>query len=86
MGDSIGYIWPIIALLTAGLFAGFAAGLFGIGGGFVVVPALIATLPLLGGDASELAHVAIGTSLATIIITSLRSGARGSSWVLASGS
>lgn len=73
MGGSIGYVWPIIALLTAGLFAGFAAGLFGIGGGFVVVPALIATLPLLGGDASELAHVAIATSLATIIITSLRS-------------
>jgi len=73
MGGTIGYVWPIIALSTAGLLAGFAAGLFGIGDGFVVVPALIVTLPLLGGDASELAHVAIATSLATIIITLLRS-------------
>lgn len=61
------------ALLGAGLVAGFAAGLFGIGGGFVVVPALFATLPLLGGDALTRPHVAIGTSLATIIFTSVRS-------------
>ena len=56
----------------AGL-AGFAAGLFGIGGGFVVVPALFAVLPLLGAAPEEIAHVAIGTSLATIVVTSLRS-------------
>lgn len=65
---------PIIALmLMAGLAAGFAAGLFGIGGGFVVVPALFVMLPLLGGDMETIAHVAIGTSLATIVMTSLRS-------------
>ena len=63
----------ILALLAAGLFAGFAAGLFGIGGGFVVVPAMIALLPLLGGTHTEYTHVAIGTSFATIVITSLRS-------------
>ena len=62
-----------IAMLGAGLLAGFAAGLFGIGGGFVVVPALMLVLPMLGGSAAELAHVAIGTSAATIIATSLRS-------------
>lgn len=61
------------AMLAAGLVAGFAGGLFGIGGGFVVVPALFAVLPLLGGAPGELAHVAIGTSAATIIATSLRS-------------
>lgn len=68
-------IWavPAVALLTAGLFAGFAGGLFGIGGGFVVVPALYAMLPLLGGDKASIAHVAIGTSAATIIFTSIRS-------------
>ncbi len=63
----------LAALLAAGLLAGFAAGLFGIGGGFVVVPAFIALLPALGGNHAEYAHVAIGTSLATIVFTSLRS-------------
>lgn len=63
----------VFALLAAGLFAGFAAGLFGIGGGFVVVPAMVALLPLLGGSHTEFTHVAIGTSFATIVITSLRS-------------
>lgn len=68
----------IVAMLAAGALAGFVAGLFGIGGGFVVVPALASVLTLLsaGADASEtdkIMHVAIGTSLATIIFTSLRS-------------
>ena len=64
---------PFVALIAAGLVAGFAAGIFGIGGGFIVVPALLIVLPLFGGDKAQLAHVAIGTSAATIIITSLRS-------------
>ena len=61
------------SMLGAGALAGFAAGLFGIGGGFVVVPALFMVLPLLGAQPAELAHVAIGTSLATIVATSWRS-------------
>lgn len=67
------WLVPVIAMLGAGLLAGFAAGMFGIGGGFVVVPALFVVLPLLGGDPAQLAHVAIGTSLATIVVTSIRS-------------
>lgn len=67
------WLVPIVAMLSAGLVAGFAAGMFGIGGGFVVVPALFVVLPLLGGDPAQLAHVAIGTSLATIVVTSIRS-------------
>jgi uncharacterized membrane protein YfcA len=63
----------IPALLVAGSAAGFAAGLFGIGGGFVVVPALMLLLPLVGVVPDEIAHVAVGTSLASIIFTSLRS-------------
>ena len=63
----------LLALFAAGLAAGFAAGLFGIGGGFVVVPALLLVLPLLGGEHATFAHVAIGTSAATIVFTSLRS-------------
>lgn len=60
-------------LMAAGVFAGFVAGLFGIGGGFVVVPALLVVFTLFGVNPETVTHVAIGTSLATIIITSLRS-------------
>ena len=71
--ESAGWLLPLAALLAAGLFAGFCAGMFGIGGGFVVVPAMLLVLPLLGGAKSEYAHVAVGTSAATIIVASLRS-------------
>ena len=71
--DGFGWLLPLSALLAAGLFAGFCAGMFGIGGGFVVVPALLLILPLLGGSKAEYAHVAVGTSAATIIVASLRS-------------
>ncbi|BBF67989.1 MULTISPECIES: sulfite exporter TauE/SafE family protein [Sphingomonadaceae] len=72
-GDVMTWLIPLIAMLAAGLLAGFAAGIFGIGGGFVVVPALLVVLPLLGGTHDAIAHVAIGTSAATIIVTSIRS-------------
>lgn len=72
-GDLLSWLLPLVAMLGAGLFAGFAAGIFGIGGGFVVVPALFVVLPLLGGTHEAIAHVAIGTSAATIIVTSIRS-------------
>lgn len=72
-GDMMSLTVPLISMLAAGLFAGFAAGIFGIGGGFVVVPALFVVLPLLGGTHDAIAHVAIGTSAATIIVTSIRS-------------
>jgi uncharacterized membrane protein YfcA len=71
--SSIDWLIPLLGLLVAGLAAGFAGGVFGIGGGFVVVPALLLMLPLLGGEQNQYAHVAIGTSAATIIITSIRS-------------
>lgn len=64
----------VVSMLGAGLFSGFVAGMFGIGGGFVVVPALAAVLTLLEqGHGKNVMHVAIGTSLATIFFTSLRS-------------
>lgn len=74
--------FAIPVLLAVGAGAGFAAGLFGIGGGFVVVPALVFILPLLGVSGEQVPHIAVGTSLATIIFTSARStqshAARGS--------
>ena len=61
------------ALAGAGLFAGLLAGLLGIGGGIIIVPMLFELFSLLGVSDEARVHLAIGTSLGTIIITSLRS-------------
>ena len=64
--------WLLVGVVGAGLFAGLIGGMFGIGGGVVIVPALIVLFEALGvGEVKT--HVAIGTSLATIIVTSSRS-------------
>jgi uncharacterized membrane protein YfcA len=63
----------IVALAGAGLFAGFVGGLFGIGGGVVIVPALYYVFTALGIDEAVRMHVAVGTALSTIIATSWRS-------------
>lgn len=63
----------IAALAGAGLFAGFIGGLFGIGGGVVIVPALYYVFAALGVDEAVRMHVAVGTALSTIISTSWRS-------------
>lgn len=62
-----------VALVAVGLFAGVLAGMFGIGGGIVTVPALEAATGLLGVDAAIRMHIAVGTSLAVIIPTSIAS-------------
>ena len=62
----------LLALGSAGLFAGLVAGLFGIGGGAVIVPVLYFLLGGMGFDETA-QHVAVATSLATIIATSSRS-------------
>jgi hypothetical protein len=59
-----------ILYLIAGAIAGVMAGLLGIGGGFVIVPALLVLLPLSGVPEAFVMHVAVGTSLATICVTS----------------
>lgn len=66
-------IWFALGLIGAGLAAGFVGGLFGIGGGVVVVPALYLVFTALGIDESVRMHLAVGTSLSTIIATSWRS-------------
>lgn len=63
----------IAALAVAGLFAGFVGGLFGIGGGSILVPALYYVFVALGVDEEVRMHVAVGTSLSTIVATSVRS-------------
>ena len=57
-------------MLLLGSFVGVMAGLLGIGGGLIVVPALLILLPQAGIDASISMNMALATSLATIIATS----------------
>ena len=61
------------ALLAAGLVTGLLAGLLGIGGGGILVPALYEVFGALGVDDAIRMHLAVGTSLAVIVPTSLRS-------------
>ena len=61
------------ALLATGLVAGVLAGMLGVGGGIVIVPVLYHLFTLLGIDESVRMHVTVGTSLATIIPTSIMS-------------
>ena len=66
--------WPFVAgLLVTGVCSGLAAGLLGIGGGAIIVPALSTALSLLGYDSDVVQHVAVGTSLAIIIPTGIMS-------------
>jgi len=53
--------------------AGILSGIFGVGGGIVIVPSLIAVYSFIGFDSPYLVHIAIATSLFTIIFTSLSS-------------
>ncbi|MBT4770026.1 MAG: sulfite exporter TauE/SafE family protein [Rhodospirillaceae bacterium] len=62
-----------VAMLATGLLSGTLAGLLGIGGGIVVVPALYEVFTLLEVPSDIRMHVAIGTSLAAIIPTSIAS-------------
>lgn len=63
----------LLIYLALGAGAGLLAGLFGIGGGLVIVPVLIFTFTAQGFAPEILVHLAVGTSLATIIPTSISS-------------
>jgi len=63
----------VIALLAAGLLAGFLAGLLGIGGGGVLVPVLYEVFRVLDVDPAIRMHMALGTTLAIIVPTSIKS-------------
>lgn len=63
----------LVLYLVLGAAAGIVAGLFGIGGGLLIVPVLIFSFAAQGMPEAVLTHSAIATSLATIVITSISS-------------
>jgi uncharacterized membrane protein YfcA len=63
----------VIAMALTGAIGGIIAGLLGVGGGIVIVPVLEIVLQIVGVDPSVRMHIAVGTSLATIVPTSLSS-------------
>lgn len=64
--------WWLIYLLT-GAFVGFFAGLLGIGGGLIIVPVLITVFTAQDFPAGRIIHLALGTTMATILFTSASS-------------
>jgi uncharacterized membrane protein YfcA len=70
---TIGLIWLTAAVATAGTVTGILAGLFGIGGGAVMVPVLFEFFRGLGVPEAVRMQLCIGTSLAIIVPTTVRS-------------
>ncbi|MCO4846364.1 MAG: sulfite exporter TauE/SafE family protein [Yoonia sp.] len=62
-----------VLLMAVGAFAGVLAGLLGVGGGIILVPAFFYVFQALGYPDFQLMQVCLATSLATIIVTSIRS-------------
>ncbi|MDX3775560.1 sulfite exporter TauE/SafE family protein [Chromatiaceae bacterium AAb-1] len=63
----------LAAFLLLGAFAGFMAGLLGIGGGGIMVPLLTSIFLAQGISVENVVHLALGTSMASIVMTSLSS-------------
>ena len=66
-------VWLAVAVLAAGVVTGLLAGLFGIGGGAVIVPVLFEVFRLLGVPEEVRMQLCVGTSLAIIVPTTVRS-------------
>lgn len=62
-----------LGYLAVGAFAGFFAGMLGIGGGLIMVPILVFLLDTQGLPVEHVLHLALGTSMASIAFTSLSS-------------
>ena len=62
-----------LAYLGIGVLVGFAAGLLGIGGGAVMVPLLVFVFTASGMPTDQVLHLALGTALAAMVLTSVSS-------------
>jgi uncharacterized membrane protein YfcA len=67
------FVWLAASVMVAGVFTGILAGLFGIGGGAIIVPVLFEVFRLLGVPETVRMQLCIGTSLAIIVPTTVRS-------------
>jgi len=65
----------ILLLLVAGITTGFLAGFFGVGGGILLVPVLLAYFQAIGVSSLVATHLTFGTSLFIIVFTSVSSAA-----------
>jgi uncharacterized membrane protein YfcA len=65
--------WWWLAYLALGLVVGFFAGMLGIGGGVIIVPLLVLLFAAQQFPAERVLHLALGTSLASIVFTNLSS-------------
>jgi uncharacterized protein len=66
-------VWLALAVIAAGIVTGLLAGLFGVGGGAVIVPVLFEVFRLLGVPEEVRMQLCVGTSLAIIVPTTVRS-------------
>jgi len=66
-------LYFVLALAGVGMFSGLSAGMFGIGGGAIMVPALFYTFSALGVSSDVVMHCAVATSTAVIILNAVRS-------------
>src|SRR5262245_66309808 len=66
-------LWLALAIMIGGVATGILAGLFGIGGGAVIVPVLYEVFRLLGVADEVRMQLCVGTSLAIIVPTTIRS-------------
>jgi len=74
LGVPVGeFLWLVAAILVGGVVSGILAGLFGIGGGAIVVPVLFEVFRLLGVPEAVHMQLCIGTSLAIMAPTNVRS-------------
>ncbi|ARU00462.1 sulfite exporter TauE/SafE family protein [Yoonia vestfoldensis] len=73
MPETMLLVQMALFLMAIGAFAGVLAGLLGVGGGIVLVPAFYYVFASLGFDSPQLMQMCLATSLATIIVTSARS-------------